>query len=65
MEKDIVYGDVEIDPDEFKPENIKVEITLMVPFLTYLEYKKRGQVTNISKKEAMVFALEEYLKGSV
>ena len=63
MEKDIVYGDVDLlDPDEFAPENCKVEVTLVVPFLTYLEYIKRAKAANMTKKEVMVFALEEYIK---
>lgn len=58
--KKITYGKVNLDKDEFAPENIKVCVSLMIPHEVLIEIKKLAKSSGLPYKNYINQVLREH-----
>lgn len=59
--KDIVYGNVRLDPDEFAPHNVKVRITTMVDMDVLTGLKEHAEKRNMKYQTLVNQILREFV----
>ena len=62
--KDIKYGSVELDPDEFLPQNVKVRVTTFIDEDVLLELKNIAEKKKTKYQTLLNSVLRSYVEGA-
>ena len=62
--KDIVYGNFELDPDEFSPQNVKARITTLVDEDALEAFKKIAESRGVKYQTLLNQVIRSFVVGS-